>query len=109
MSNNVDTGINLEERVSEKYVFIVRSFENIESESQQDIYGVFEKEEDAVICFNKVLNNEKEGGYFSDDECSPFRNRDFNYIDEYHIFNENAASDWWECDISRVPLNHSFA
>jgi len=97
------------EHEPEKIVFIVISHELIESESGQDIYGVFEKEEDAVKCFNKVLSNEKEGGYFSDDECSPFKNCGFNYMDEHHIFNENSDGDWWEIEIHRTKLNHMFA
>ena len=97
------------EKFPDRYVFIVRSFERIDSESQQDIYGVFESKEDAVKCFNKVLCNEKEGGYFSDDDCSPFRNCEFNYVEEYHIFNENDKADWWEIEIYSLPLNHPFA
>jgi hypothetical protein len=101
------TVISKEVHKTEKYVFIVRSFERIDLESQQVIYGVFEKEEDAIACFNKVLSNEKEGGYFSDDDYSPFRNGNFSYLDEYHIFNENDESDWWEFEIFSIPLNRS--
>ena len=93
----------------EKYVYIVRSFQRIKSESMQDIYGVFEDKDDAIACFNKVLASEKEGGYFSEEDCSPFRNDDFNYMGEHHIFNDNDDSDWWECEICTIPLNHSFA
>ena len=58
----------------EKCIFIVQSFERIGPESQQSIYGVFEEMKDAIKCFNKVLSSEKEGGYFSNDKYSSFRN-----------------------------------
>ena len=90
-----------------KCVFVIRSFEIIDSESQQDIYGVFEKIEDAIKCFNKVLRNEKESGYFSNDNHSPFRNSDFNFLNERHVSNTNG-NDCWECEIYSIPLNHSF-
>ena len=97
------------EHEPEKVVYIVISQERIDLESGQYIYGVFEKEEDAVKCFNKVLNNEKDDGYFSNDKCSPFKNCEFNFMDEHHIFNENNDGDWWECQIYRTRLNHMFA
>ena len=97
------------EQTKEKPVFIVCSEQRISAESMTDIYGVFENEEDAIACFNKVLHNEKEEGYFSDDDSSPFRSREFNYIEEFHIFNENDDSDWWELKIKSMLLNRSFA
>ena len=96
-------------KTNEKFVYLVFSQQRISAESMTDIYGVFENEDDAIACFNKVLSNEKEEGYFSDDEHSPFRNSEFLYMGEYHIFNENDDSDWWELEIKLLPLNHSFA
>lgn len=90
-----------------KVIFIVRSLECIEEATEQYIYGVFESEDDAIKCFEKVLENEIEGGYFC--EGAVFAGQKFNYREDYNIFNENEEGDWWEFEIYSLSLNESYA